>query len=180
MRWVCRAEPKVSLLMLPYTVGQHLLLREDFLLRLQVRDADNLQPKFHPRPSAGAPGPGHYWAAQPGVLSCHFSRRLCLTHSWRVTGDLCGLIPQSPDQFDTKQKSGFGRSPSPLEALLPSDFFLSSPVSKPADCDSLIGEQEAGRGEAGRVTGILEEGDSPEMSEENVTGGPGGCAQAGH
>lgn len=39
---------------------------------------------------------------------------------------------------------------SPLNSLLPSDFFPSAPVSKPVDCDSLIAVRKAGWAEAGR------------------------------
>lgn len=88
-------------------MGYHLFLREDFLLR----HADHLQPKFHPRSRAGAPGPRHLWAAQTDASRCHFTR-LCLSPTaGESLVTFAGSSYQSSDHFDRKQKSGFGRSP---------------------------------------------------------------------
>lgn len=112
-----------------------------------------------PDPSLGCPNRGE----QLPLLH----RAVSLIHAWGVSG---GPLWAHPTRFQTSltenRKAASEEASSPLNSLLPSDFFLSVPVSKPADCDSLIGVRKAGWGEAGGVTGIVE-GDSPEMSEEN-------------
>lgn len=137
-----------TLWLLLLTVCQHLFLREDFLLRLQIREASHLQPRSHP---------SSFWGIRTRALlgcpdrtgSCHFSWGMCLTHSWESLGTSVGSSCQASHQLDRKQKSGFRRSPSPWKPC-PLDIFLSAPVSKPASCDSLIGERKTGQGEAGK------------------------------
>lgn len=89
--------------------------------------------------------PGHQDLGTAGVPK-RMQAAVSLTHHWRVPGDLGGLTSLQTSLTEEWLLRG---APPPLNSLLPSDFFLLAPFSKPANCDSLIGVGEAGQGEAG-------------------------------
>lgn len=91
------------------------------------------------------PVPGHQDLGTAGVPK-RMQAAVSLTHHWRVPGDLGGLTSLQTSLTEEWLLRG---APPPLNSLLPSDFFLPAPFSKPANRGSLIGVGEAGQGEAG-------------------------------